>query len=110
MDLPFFLHALLTAAAAVVFAVVLVADGMLLAPVLAWLRRRWWAWRSTELDNQYWWKPIWGCVYCVAGQWGLWAYLYHYHHAYHWWAHIYFVAAAILFSSLILKLYEWSRS
>jgi hypothetical protein len=110
MDLLFFLHALLTAAAAVVFAAVLPAPEMLLAPALAWLRRKWRASWGSELDDQYWWKPIGGCPLCVSGQWGLWTYLYHYHSGYHWWAHIYFVTLAILFSSFILKLYEWSRT
>lgn len=130
MDATFFLHALLSAACAVVYADVLVQPGMLLAPVQAWLKRRHRAaweqkheqalggielWQTMYdnldkgLDSQWWWKPLWGCATCVSGWFGLLAYLYHYQAAYRWWEHAYFVVLAILFSLIIQKVVSWTR-
>lgn len=97
LDKLLFLLAL--AGIAVVFADVLVREGMLLAPARRWLH----AWyrkpyrpiayttdpeqpglgpirclgpeTSKELGDQWWWPPLWGCYVCVAGQWGFWGYL-----------------------------------
>jgi hypothetical protein len=109
LTLLFWLHALLTAAAAVIFADLLVQDGMLLAPVQRWLRDWYRARAGAELDDQTWWKPLWGCATCVSGQFALWAYLYHYHAAYSWYQHLYFVSAALLFSLILQKLLRWSQ-
>ena len=126
----FYLHCLLTVCAAVCFADLLVQDGMLLAPVQAWLREwhkrqymvRWLVGGTDEhgpvryadntehfyydlkrdLDSQFWWKPLWGCPTCVAGWWAFTAYVVHYHGAaYCWYEHAYFVALGLLFSLLI---------
>ena len=105
----YYLHCLLTVAAAVCFADLLVHDGMLLAPAQRWLRA-WYARRYTnevlgqygELDTRMWWKPFWGCARCVAGQWAFWAYLCHYHGAaYSFPEHIYFISLALVFSLLL---------
>lgn len=94
------IYAVLLAAVAVVWSVVLVDSGMLLEGVQRWLRgyhkRRWVKWivgkekfdandivdierayhQSTgQLDDQWWFKMSWGCQYCVAGQLALWSYL-----------------------------------
>lgn len=117
LDKLIFLVAL--AGTAVVFADVLVRDGMLLAPVQRWLRE--WYIKSTsirldtqnvcfrELDNQWWWAPLWGCFKCVAGQWGFWGYLIRYHAAYTWRTvpeHLAFTAFVILTAIIIQK---WTR-
>lgn len=57
---------------------------------------------GSELDSQFWWKPLWGCPTCVAGWWALIAYAVHYHGpAYRLDEHIYFVALGLLLSLLI---------
>lgn len=128
LDKLIFLVAL--AGTAVVYADVLVRDGMLLQPVQRWLRE----WHrkpyqplvyvgnplflgvkergpetSKELDEQWWWPPLWGCYKCVAGQWGFWGYLIRYHHGYTWRTvpeHLAFTAFTILAAILIQK---WIR-
>jgi hypothetical protein len=101
---------------AVVFADVLVRPGMLLEPVQRWLRTkyRWCDARSdypvfVELDEQWWWPPLWGCYKCVAGQWGFWGYLIRYHAGYSWRTlpeHLAFTAFTILAAISISK---WSQ-
>ncbi len=146
LDKIIFLVAL--AGTAVVFADVLVRDGMLLAPVQRWLRewhKQAWAqaysrdlfdalapvegedavfqkWARchdsaeqayyelrAELDNRCWWKPLWGCSLCVAGQWGFWGYLIRYHAGYSWRTipeHLAFAAFTIIAAIIIQK---WTR-
>lgn len=131
------LHAWLLSAAAVTFATVLVGDGMLLAPVQAWVRA-WYRKRTTaqvvkpvstsmyvtehhgkELDTQWWWKPLWGCAKCVSGQMALWTYWFIYwpatpQSAYQWlclggyW--IAFISVTILFSMGLMNFVRWSES
>jgi hypothetical protein len=135
------LHAWLLSAAAVVFATVLVADGMVLAPVQAWVR----AWHrkprrpiaylknpgwpeywpefvrgqgaavSKEIDERWWWKPLWGCSLCVAGQWAFWGYplsCINWHPlaftGYHPLHHLYFTSLTILFAAVWRAVYAWT--
>lgn len=79
LDKLLFLVAL--AGTAVVYADVLVRDGMLLAPVQRWLRE--WS-HPKDIDLDTWWlsKMLWFCFACVAGQWGFWGYLIRYHASY----------------------------
>jgi hypothetical protein len=126
--------AIYIAVCAVVFAVVLVDDGMLLAPVQQWLREKhlqaWMRQRvdeeglirpalidryyttGKELDSRWWWKPLWGCHKCVAGQWGFWGYLircYVLHVGYSLFQHMAFTCLTIFLACLIHKLYQWSQ-
>ena len=119
------LHAWLLSAAAVTFATVLVGDGMLLAPVQAWLRNRyrnatwgeypmaentnWTERRGKELNGQWWWKPLWGCYACVSGQWAFWGYLLSQWHQYHPLHHLYFTSLTILFAAGWRALYSWTQ-
>lgn len=142
--LDLLLSAVLLGAAAVVWAVVLVDTGMLLEPLQRWLRKRHKAWwvnrigegetdpeqirqleeayhmstRTFELDYRWWFKALWGCFWCVAGQLGFWVYLLtkiHWHEegldlwAYHPLHHAYFVSLAILSAGVWNRLYQWSR-
>jgi hypothetical protein len=94
LDKLIFLLAL--AGTAVVFADVLVRPGMLLEPVQRALRTTWTYYQiraqlrlsvklgkalpdipTSQLDEQWWWPPLWGCYKCVAGQWGFWGYLFY---------------------------------
>lgn len=118
---PLFLlgYAAALAVLAVTWAVVLVDAGMLLAPVQRGLR----AWynyvdaaeqplRIHRLDDQWWWKPLWGCYRCVAGQWGLWGYLlliYRHHAPYSLFQHLVFTAGTLLLACIINKLYQWTN-
>ncbi|MBF9140846.1 hypothetical protein [Hymenobacter properus] len=130
LTLAYWIDALLLAALAYCWASVLVQPGMLLAPVQAWVRRlhrRAWFYFYIEgspghvnagqmeveyyaghdLDNQWWWAPLWGCFKCVAGQWAFWGYLLLFPlSAYHLLAHLSFVAVTILISILLNK---WSQ-
>ncbi|KAA9333407.1 hypothetical protein F0P96_10585 [Hymenobacter busanensis] len=131
------LHAFYVAACAVVFAVVLVDTGMLLEPLqravrewhMRWYNTRWQSadedgtprqalntehfyWQGNDLDSRWWWKPLWGCVKCVAGQWALWGYLVRccvLHDAYSPWQHAAFVSLTILFACILTKAYQWSQ-
>jgi len=121
------------AGTAVVFADVLVRDGMLLAPVQRWLRewhKRLWLWRymrqpilagpeplidniyyqaGEDLDSRWWWPPLWGCFKCVAGQWGFWGHLIRYHQGYTWRTipeHLAFTAFTIIAAIIIQK---WTK-
>jgi hypothetical protein len=133
----YWLSALLLAALAVCWAYVLVQPDMLLAPVQAWVRA-WYrkpyrpaayiknpGWSefwpefvrgqgpevSKEIDNQWWWKPLWGCYVCVAGQWGFWGYLLLFPLAsYSLLAHLGFTAITILFAALWRAVYAWSQN
>lgn len=135
LDMILFLVAL--AGTAVVFADVLVREGMLLAPVQRWVRvAHQWLWKKYhgygpqldqclvearyydghDLDSRWWWKPLWGCSTCVAGQWGFWGYLLRYHEGYtQGWVtalfstlpeHIAFTAFTIITAIIISK---WTR-
>jgi hypothetical protein len=120
------------AGTAVVFADVLVRPGMLLEPVQRWVRE-WYSkpyrpavmlknpgwpefWPehvrglgaevSKELDQQWWWAPLWGCYKCVAGQWGFWGYLIRYHSHYNFFQHLAFTAFTII-AAIIL--HKWTQ-
>jgi hypothetical protein len=56
-----------------------------------------------ELDEQWWWPPLWGCYKCVAGQWGFWAYLIRYHGHYNLFEHLAFTAFTIIAAIIISK-------
>lgn len=134
-----FAFALSVALVAVTWAVVLVDTGMLLEPVQRWLRewhkRRWvnyikgpgeWSYAEEEaqveeayyrngftLDSYWWWKPLWGCYRCVAGQLALWAYPLRCWLSplpYSPWQHLLAVCAAIFLASLLHRLYQWTNS
>ena len=105
---------------AVTWAVVLVETGMLLAPVQRWLRE---AWRKpyradatgpyADLDACWWWKPLWGCFRCTAGQWAFWGYLLlslHHRTPYSLFQHLTFTAATIMLACILNKIYLWSQS
>lgn len=126
LDKLVFLIAL--AGTAVVFADVLVRPGMLLEPVQRWLRgwyrtkaksfvqevfdkgtlteaqqQAFYDTRSFELDDLWWWPPLWGCYKCVAGQWGFWAYLIRYHAHYNLFEHLAFTAFTIIAAIILSK-------
>lgn len=91
---------------AVTWAVVLVDDGMLLQPVQRWLRLH-----VPDLDSRWWWKPLWGCYRCVAGQVALWGtpVLWYYAGAgYSLFAHLVTICATILFACILNKIYQWT--
>jgi hypothetical protein len=115
-----FVFALCLALVAVTWAVVLVDDGMLLQPVQRHFR---WSYRTQtgdELDEQWWFKPLWGCFKCVAGQLGLWGYLVRlirqthpdtlqqFWAAYSPWQHVLTVCATIFFACILNRLYSWT--
>lgn len=106
----FFFQALGLAAAAVCFAWGLVEDGMLLAPVQAWVRQ----WHShrygREVESRWLWYPLWGCYKCVAGQWAFWGYIGLYWHHYHPLHHLFFTSFTIIAAVLLRGLYQWSQS
>lgn len=126
LDKLIFLLAL--ASTAVVYADVLVRPGMLLEPVQRALRNTWTYFQlkkslalsiklgkvppgryESQLDEQWWWSPLWGCFKCVAGQWGFWGYLIRYHAAYTWRTvpeHLAFTAFTIL-TAIIL--HKWTQ-
>lgn len=123
LDKLIFLLAL--AGTAVVYADVLVRDGMLLAPVQRWLAklyakatfraRKVYPHRADcdmyydggdNLHEQWWWAPLWGCYRCVSGQWGFWGYLIRYHESYTWRTipeHLAFTAFTIITAIIIQK-------
>jgi hypothetical protein len=129
LDKLLFLVAL--AGVAVVFADVLVRPGMLLEPVQRWLRewyrakakgyvkevfdkgslteeqkQAFYETRSFEIDELWWWKPLWGCYACVSGQWGFWGYLIRYRGHYNFFEHIAFTAFTII-AAIIL--HKWTQ-
>lgn len=97
-----FLHALLSAALAVCVGEVLIQPGMLLHPVYFALYQRLER-RFGNVEGLWWWKPLWGCCLCMAGQWAFWAYLVH-ARPYNAVEHLYTVAVALLAVPLLLKL------
>lgn len=118
--LTLILHAWLLSAAAVCFATVLVSDGMLLAPVQAWVRSKYRKvtapygskgnpYAGREIDEQWWWKPLWGCSLCVSGQMAFWLYFYlswgHYQPLHH----LYFTSLTILFAAGWRAFYAWTQ-
>ncbi|OGX80833.1 hypothetical protein BEN47_06135 [Hymenobacter lapidarius] len=119
MDTTFFLHVLGTAAVGVCFASILVADGMLLSPVQAWLRRQWRHAHGTELDEQEWFKPLWGCFVCVTGQIATWSYLIlywpeDYRQSWYWWAcfaglWFVYISLSIITAMVLNKITKWAR-
>lgn len=107
---PFYLHCLLSVAVAVVLSGLLTQQGMLLAPVAAWVRAWYWRRYDADPDQAAVLKPLGLCPTCFAGQVALWAYVVHYHGpAYHWYEHAYFVALALLFALILQKLLRWSQ-
>lgn len=68
-------HAGLAGLCAWCFAAVLNQPGMLLHPVYSWCYERLER-RFGNVEALLWWKPLWGCSVCVAGQWGLWSVVY----------------------------------
>lgn len=118
------LYAAYVAAAAVCFSRVLVDDGMILSPIQAWLRNKYrWCDASgiepvfVEIDDQWWWKPLWGCPKCVAGQWAFWGYLAGCLQLeplrfadYSLIQHLLFTSLAILFGALWRAAYSWSQT
>lgn len=65
------------------------------------------------LDDRWWWKPLWGCYRCVAGQLALWAYPLRCWLSplpYSPWQHLLTVCAAIFLASLLHRLYQWTNS
>lgn len=98
------------AGTAVVFADVLVRPSMLLEPVQRWLRGWYRGWPyaragvwPAELDDCWWWPPLWGCYKCVAGQWSFWAYLIRYHARYNLFEHLAFTAFTIIAAIILSK-------
>lgn len=65
MLLSMFFYPLLLAVVAVIYKCFLAHE-----EVLGW----WFAW-GAKFNNKWFHKPIWGCVYCIAGQLALWSYL-----------------------------------
>jgi hypothetical protein len=132
LDKLLFLIAL--AGTAVVFADVLVRPGMLLESVQRkvreWYsatlrkyceqsferaklteaqRQYYYQTRSMEVDQEWWWAPLWGCYKCVAGQWGFWGYLLRYYPGYSWRTvpeHLAFTAFTIITAIL---LHKWTQ-
>ncbi|GAB3303669.1 hypothetical protein GCM10027348_31840 [Hymenobacter tenuis] len=138
--LDLFVFGLCVALVAVVWAVVLVDTGMLLEGLQRWVRE--WHrlrymrrhlvggdpesgpiryatnterlyYQGNELEAQWWWKPVWGCSTCVAGQLALWGYLlrcYLLSTPYNPWHHLLVVCGAIFHACLLKRLYNWSQS
>ena len=102
LTLAYYLHCLLTVAAAVCFSGLLMQDGMILSPLARAIRAWYWGRFNADPDQSMTLKPLLFCPTCVSGQWAFWAYLCHYHGpAYYWYEHVYFVALALLFSLLL---------
>jgi hypothetical protein len=80
--LDLFLLSLMLAAVAFAWCAVLPSDGMLLAPMQRgwrdWYRGRY----GSELDEAWWWKPVWGCATCNGGQLAFWLYPLRFHATY----------------------------
>ncbi|MGI4864150.1 MAG: hypothetical protein ACRYFZ_09535 [Janthinobacterium lividum] len=112
LTLGFWLHAVVVAAMAICFAVVLVEDdNALLCPIIRWCRVTYRGKYGRELDEQRWWKPLWGCPKCVAGQWGFWGFLLLFPLShYSLLAHMGFAAITILFAAVWRAIYAWSQS
>jgi hypothetical protein len=114
LSLAYWIYALLVAGLALCWADVLVRPGMLLAPAQAWLKMRFreatvpsGGFFGAELNNQWWWAPLWGCYKCVAGQWGFWGYLWLFRASpYSLLSHAGFSATTIIFSIILSK---WSQ-
>ncbi|NVO33210.1 hypothetical protein [Hymenobacter lapidiphilus] len=120
--------ALSCALVSVAWCVILVDSGMLLEPVQRW-SRGWYtarrpgvistsatssAFRSefkvAYLDDQWWFKPIWGCYRCNSVWWALLGYPLAFGAAYSLWAHLVAVCATLFLSCLVEKAYRWSQS
>lgn len=65
MLLSIFLFPLLIAVAAVIYKMFLPHQDIL----------GWWFVYGARFERRWFYKPIWGCVYCVAGQLALWCYI-----------------------------------
>lgn len=35
----------------------------------------WWFMFGSRFDQKWWHAPVWGCIYCISGQFGMWAFL-----------------------------------
>jgi len=86
---------------------ILPADGHLLASVQrAW--RTWYRARyQAELDDAAWWRPLWGCAGCCAGQLAFWTYLIRFHATYDPLLHLCAVGLCIV-TACTLSL-QWNR-
>lgn len=65
MLLSIFLFPLLIAVAAIIYRLFLAHE-----PVLSW-----WFQFGSRFENKWYHAPIWGCVFCIAGQIALWSYV-----------------------------------
>jgi len=92
---------------AFVWVQVLPAEGHLLAPV----RLRWRLWYRgryrAELDDAWWWPPVWGCPACHGGQLAFWLYLLRFHATYDPLLHLCAVGVAITTATLLTR---WSNN
>ena len=86
---------------------ILPAEGHLLAPV----QRNWRQWYRSryqaELDDAWWWPPLWGCPGCHAGQLAFWSYPIRFHATYDPLVHLCAVGVSILAACYILR--TWNQ-
>lgn len=106
--LDLFLLFLMLGCWAFVWARILPAEGHLLAGV----QRRWRDWYraryQTELDEAWWWRPLWGCPSCCSGQLAFWTYLIRFHATYDPLLHLCAVGVAIVTACLLTL--RWNQA
>lgn len=87
---------------------ILPADGHVLAPIQrAW--RKWYRSRyGTELDEAWFWRPLWGCAGCCAGQLSFWTYLIRFHATYDPLLHL--CATGLAITTACYLTITWNRS
>jgi hypothetical protein len=87
---------------------ILPSEGHMLAPVQHswrdWYRARY----GTELDGAWWWRPLWGCPGCHAGQLAFWIYLLRFFHHYDPLLHLCAVGVAIVTACLLTL--RWNQA
>lgn len=106
MQLTLFLLFVALACWAFAWVRVLPSEGHLLAPLQRGLRL-WYRGRfGQEVEQAWWWSPLWGCPTCGAGQLALWLYPLRYWHTYDPLAHLAGLGVAI---TLAYFLDKWNQ-
>ena len=107
LSVAYWIFAVVLACFGVCWAYVLVQSGMLLAPLQSYVRAKYRARYQKEIDDQFWWHPVWGCFRCCSGQMAFWGYLFLFPLAhYNPLSHLGFAAITIILSIIIQK---WSQ-
>jgi hypothetical protein len=94
------LEAIAVALVAFVYAEILTAPGMLL--------NSWYNYVARNAPD-FLFKPLAGCIKCVAGQLALWVYMVNYWHSYSIQAHVFYICFAIFITLLLNKIHTWTQ-